>query len=131
MAQSEWLEKLGWTEEQLEDLRVTGYAYIRQGKYDIGLTLFEALNVLQPDNAYHSQILGALYLQLGNPAKALKAFNRSLELEPNHTPTLLNLMKALFMLGNTGEGKKLAHILEKNKDAAISNIAKALLLAFS
>lgn len=130
MGRINWMQELGWTEEQLEDLRYTGYSYLRQGKYDIALPFFEALTILDPDSAYDAQTLGALYLQLNSPAKALKAFDRALKLETDHGPTLLNLTKALFMLGKKDEGLKLANILKNEPDAAISNVAKALILAY-
>lgn len=131
MAKINWMEKLGWTEEQLEDLRVTGYAYIRQGKYDIALQFFEALTILDPESAYDAQTLGALYLQMGNPVKALKYLDKALKLDAEHAPTLLNLTKALFMLGKIEEGLKVAHILKNESDISISNTAKALILAYS
>ncbi|MCB1111301.1 MAG: tetratricopeptide repeat protein [Chlamydiales bacterium] len=130
MSNIKWLEKLGWNDDQLEDLRLTGYAYIRQGKYDIALPLFEALTVLDPNSAYDAQMLGAIYLELGKPAKALKAFDKALKLDTDHSPTLLNLTKALFMLGKKDEGLKLANILKNEPDPRISNAARALLLAY-
>lgn len=131
MSRINWLQTLGWSEEQLDDMRYTGYAYIRQGKYEIALPFFEALSVLSPDNPYDAQTLGAIYLQLGNPGKALKFFDRALKMEADHTPTLLNLCKALFMLGKKDEGLKLANILKNEPDPYIANIAKALILAHS
>ncbi len=130
MGKINWLEKLGWTEEQLEDLRITGYAYIRQGKYNIAVPFFEALVVLAPTSPYDAQTLGALYVQVGNPAKALRFLDRALKLEPDHGPTLLNLSKAFLMLGNKKEGLKIAGILKKNRDPRLRSMAEALLLAF-
>jgi tetratricopeptide (TPR) repeat protein len=131
MSKINWRETLGWTDEQLEDLRMTGYAYIRQGKYDIALKFFEALSVLDHDSAYDAQTLGAIYLQINNPTKALKCFDKALKIDADHAPTLLNLTKALFMLGKKEEGLKLANILKNEKDSFISNTAKALILAYS
>lgn len=131
MGRINWLEKLGWTEEHVDDLRNTGYAYIRQGKYDIALPFFEALVVLEPEESYNAQTLGAIYLQLNMPKKALKAFDQALKLDADHAPTLLNLTKAFFMLGRKEEGLKLANILKNEQDGAISNVAKALILAYS
>lgn len=131
MSKINWLQSLGWTEEQLEDLRYTGYAYIRQGKYDIAVSFFEALTVLDPESAYDAQTLGALYLQLGNPAKALKYFDKALKIEADHAPTLLNLCKALFMLGKKAEGLKLANILKNEQSPSIANTAKALIMAYT
>lgn len=130
MGRINWLEKLGWGEEQLEDLRLAGYSYIRQGKYDIALPFFEALHVLDPSSAYDAQQLGALYLQLGKPEKALKSFDRALKLEADHAPTLLNVTKALLMLGRKGEALKLAEMLSRETDPQIANMAKALILAY-
>lgn len=131
MSKKNWIKELGWSEDHLEDLRFAGYAYIRQGKYDIAISFFEALNVLDPESAYDAQTLGALYLQLNNPLKALKYLDKALKLEADHSPTLLNLTKALFMLGKKEEGLKLAKILKKEPDASIANVAKALILAWS
>ncbi|MEC7838481.1 MAG: CDC27 family protein [Chlamydiota bacterium] len=130
MSKIEWKELLGWTEEQLEDLRYAGYAYIRQGKYDIALPIFEALTVLNKENAYDAQTLGALFLELGQPAKAAKALDRALKLETDHAPTLLNFTKALFMLGKKSEGLKLAKMLKNESDPKIANSAWALILAY-
>lgn len=131
MSRINWTKELNWTNEHLEDLRNTGYAYLRQGKYDIAITFFEALTVLDPNNAYDSQTLGALYLQKGEAQKALKWLDHALKIEGDHGPTLLNLCKALFMLGKIEEGLKLAHILKNEKSAAIANVARALILAHS
>lgn len=121
---------LGWSEEQLEDLRYAGYAYIRQGKYDIALPIFHALTVLNPDSAYDAQTLGAIYLQLNQPKRAAVALDKALKLEADHAPTLLNFTKALFMLGRKEEGLKLANILKNESDTSIANAAWALLLAY-
>ena len=131
MGRIKWLKELGWNQDQLEDIRFAGYAYIRQGKYDIALPFFEALVVLDPESSYDAQTLGAIYLQLNNPLKALKAFDRALKLDADHAPTLLNVTKALLMLGRKAEAIKLAGILKNERDASISNVAKALILAYS
>lgn len=130
MSRINWLKELGWNEEHIEDMRLAGYSYIRQGKYDIALPFFEALTVLDPTSSYDVQQLGALYLQMGKPAEALKHLDKALKLEADHAPTLLNLTKALLMLNRREEALKLAEILKKEPDPAISNMAKALLLAY-
>ena len=131
MGRINWREVLNWNEDQLDDMRYLAYAYVKQGKYDIAQSFFEALCVLEPESAYDVQTLGALYLQLKDPVKALKCFDKALKLETDHAPTLLNVTKALFMMGKKEEGIKLAHILKNEKDPTISNVAKALILAYS
>jgi predicted Zn-dependent protease len=131
MEKINWLEKLGWGEDQLEDLRFTGYAYTRQGKYDIALDFFKALVILDPENIYDAQMLGAIYVELDQPEEAIKALENALKLDGDHTPALINLCKALFMSGRVNEGIKLAKILQKDKDSAIASNARALILAFA
>ena len=132
MSTRNWAEELKWTPEHLEELRHTGYAYIRQGKYEIALAFFEALVILDRESAYDAQTLGALYLQLNEPKKALKFFDLALKLDPNNSgPILLNLAKTFFFMGRKEEGLKLVHILKNDPDSGISNTAKALILAYS
>ncbi len=125
------MKELKWTPEHLEDLRYTGYAYLRQGKYDIAINFFEALTIIDPESAYDAQTLGALYLQKGDPKAAIKWLDRALKIETDHAPTLLNMCKALFMVGRKEEGLKLANILKKESNLAIANVATALILAHS
>ena len=128
MQRINWIQELGWNQDNLDELRNTGYAYIRQGKYDIALNFFEALVILSSDNAYDAQTLGALYVQLNQPEKAIKYLDRALQLETDHSPTLLNLAKAFFMSGNLAEGKRLAKILQQDPNPFIAGTASALLL---
>lgn len=130
MSKINWLEKLKWNDEHIEDLRYTGYSYIRQGKYDIALPFFEALLILDKDNVYDAQTLGAVYMELNKPQKALIYFDKALKLDPKDTPTLLNLTKTLFMMGKIDEGLKLANVLKNDPDKYVSNVAKALMLAY-
>ncbi len=132
MGTIKWMDKLGWSDEHIEDLRYTGYSYIRQGKYDIALAFFEALQVLDPESAYDAQTLGALYLQLNQYTNALKCFDRALKLETgDHGPTLLNLAKTFFAMGKKQEGLKIVEILKNDSNQTVSNIAKALILAYT
>ncbi len=131
MSKRNWLTELKWGEDHLEELRTAGYSYVRQGKYDIALTIFEALNILDPKSAYDAQTLGALYLELNQPSKALKHLDRALKLDSHHTPTLLNLTKAFFMLGKKHEGLNLCKILQNDPTPAVASMAKALILAYS
>ena len=126
-----WLDKLGWNQEHLEEMRHTGYSYIRQGKYDIALPFFKALVILDNESAYDAQTLGAIYVEINEPEKAIKYLDRALQIESDHAPTLLNLTKAFFMSGKKVDGKRLANILKKDHNPFIAGQAAALLLAYS
>ncbi len=131
MGRINWLEKLRWNQDHLDDIRHTGYSYIRQGKYDISLPFFEALVILDPDSAYDAQTLGAIYVEVNQPEKAIKFLDRALQIEADHAPTLLNLTKAFFMSGKIEEGKRLANVLIKDPNPFISSNASALLLTYA
>lgn len=127
----DWMKSLGWTDEHLEEFRYAGYSYIRQGRYDTALPFFEALVVLNKNNSYDVQTLGALYVQLNIPEKAITYLDRALQLDADHSPTLLNLTKAFFMAGRKEEALRLATLLKADPNPFISSNAQALILAYS
>jgi len=129
MSQINWIEILGWNQEELEDIRFVGYSYLKQGLYTTATTFFEALIVLDPNNNYDLQTLGALYLQQGNNLMALNYLEKATKLNPTHAPTLLNRTKALFALGYKKQALLQAKALEKNPDEPIASQASALILA--
>jgi len=131
MSDVNWLEILDWGGDELEDLRFVGYSYLKQGKYDIALSFFEALAVLNPENSYDLQTLGALHLQLNNNLMALNYIERSLKIDPDHLPTRLNRAKALFALGYKKQALREAEELEKCEDKSIADQASALLMAYA
>lgn len=131
MTKVNWREILGWNPDQLEELRFTGFTFLREGKYDKALLFFKALTVLDPSSAYDFQTLGALYLQLGKGDLALHTIQEALALDPSHEPTLLNKVKALLLVQRRHEALELAHALAKSGDLTISGDASALVAAYS
>lgn len=130
MQETNWLEILGWNPDQLDDLRYVGFSYIKEGKYDIALSFFEALIVINPKSSYDLQTLGALYLQMGNNLTALDHLERAIKLDKTHAPTLLNRAKALFLLGYKKQGQDQLLTLTQHPSKEISEQAKALQLAY-
>jgi predicted Zn-dependent protease len=124
------MDVLGWGKEEINDLRFVAYSYIKEGIYDVALTLFDALEVLIPPTSYDLQTLGALHLQMGNGLKALDFLDRALKLDPFHLPTQINRAKALFMLGYKRQGIAAAMELEKNENKDVREQASALILAY-
>jgi tetratricopeptide (TPR) repeat protein len=131
MSQVDWLSILGWGKEEMEDLRFVGFSYIKQGKYDVATTFFEALVLLAPESGYDLQTLGALYLQRGNNLMALNYIEKALKVDPHHMPTLINRTKALFALGYKKQAIAQAKLLEKSKEQDIASQAQALLIAYT
>ena len=130
MSDKKWLDILGWGKEELDDLRFVAFSYIKQGIYDIALTFFDAILVLNPPGAYDLQTVGAIHLQMGNGLKALDFLDRALKVDPTHLPTQVNRARALFMLGYKRQGLAAAMELEKSPDKNIAAQASALILAY-
>lgn len=131
MSSVQWSDILGWDSEALEDLRYLGYAYLRQGKYDIARSFFEALTTLSDKNPYDLQTLGAVYLEVGKNLQALNTIEEALKLDPHHAETLINRAKALFALGYRRQALAQANSLLKDANTNIANQASALLLAYT
>jgi tetratricopeptide (TPR) repeat protein len=129
MSKPNWNEILGWTAEQIDDLRLLGFSYLKQGKYDVATPIFEALVLISADNAYDLQTLGALYLETGHNLQALNTIEQALKIDPTHDTTLLNRTKALFALGYRRQALAQAKSLELLSNQEIAGQAKALLLA--
>jgi tetratricopeptide (TPR) repeat protein len=130
MSSLKWSEIVGWDADALEDLRYLGYAYLKQGKFDIAQSFFEAL-VTFNQAAYDLQTLGGLYLETGQNLQALSTIEQALKVEPSHAPTLLNRVKALFALGYRRQAIAQAKALVSHSDSAVANQASALLLAYT
>lgn len=131
MARRNWKTTLGWTDAHMQEIRLTGFSYVRQGKYEIALPFFEALVAVDPTSAYDCQMLGAIYVQTGEAQKAIRILNRALQNEADHSPTLLNLAKAFFMAGRIDEGLRLSKLLSNDPDPYISGNASALIMCYS
>lgn len=130
MSNTDWRAILGWSNDQIEELRFAGFAFLREGHYKKALLFFEALVILDPTNIYDNQTLGALYLQIGEEQKALHYIEQALVLDPLHEPTQLNKVKALLTVGEKVEAIELAKQLEKSEDLSIRNDATALVMVY-
>lgn len=131
----DWIKRLGWDFNQLEDIRFVGYHYIRQGQYYIARTFFEALVALNADQpiehqlAYDYETLGGIYLQIGDSARALRYLERAHRMQPENGRILLNKAKTLISLSRPLEGLEIAHILVGRKDPLLRDRAQAIILS--
>ncbi len=131
MSSVQWSDILGWDGEAIEDLRYLGYAYLKQGKFEIARSFFEALVTLGSNDSYDLQTLGGLYLEIGKNLQALNTIELALKANPHQPETLLNRAKALFALGYRRQALAQANSLLKESNSAIANQASALLLAYT
>lgn len=132
MSELNWTQILGWDEEQIEEMRITAFLYIREGRYDVAKHFCEALAVLNPSNPHDISTLGALYLQLNNPVSALNYLDKAKVLDPDNKLIQINRIKAMLELGYKEEGVKLLKdFIPKCKDPFIASDAEALVQAYT
>lgn len=124
-----WRRILGWEAPQIEDLRRLAQAYVREGHYRRAIPLLKAVCHLDPACTVDLQLLGALYLQVGEYQEALSRLREALKREKSHLPSQLNRAKALLLSGNRSQGFHLLHLLKKARNRTIRQQAEALLLA--
>jgi tetratricopeptide (TPR) repeat protein len=68
-----------------------GNLYFDAGRYADAITWYTEALKLAPNNADVSTDLGISYYYTNQPDRALEQFNRSLEIDPKHTKTMLNI----------------------------------------
>ena len=68
-------------------------------RYADATVMFDAYVQRKPDNAYGHYMLGLSAWKAGELDRAVTAFERSLELDPKHVKTLLNLSRVLIEQG--------------------------------
>ena len=132
MSELDWKSIVGWDEEKIDNIRLSAFSYIQQGHYKIAQVFFDALVIIDPENLYDLQTLGALYLELNDPIKALRFLDRALSLDPLDESSKINRAKALFLIGYRDEAITLAKdIVKKSEDADIASDAEALVIAYT
>ena len=76
------------------------------GKYDEASQLFTAYTQTHSENPWGYYMLGMAAWRNGEPDQALSAFDRSIELDPNHRKSLYNSGRVLLEMGQPEEAIK-------------------------
>src|SRR5262245_43652869 len=72
-----------------------GETAYKVGKFGEATQIFELYTVQKPENAWGHFMLGLSASKSGDPAKAEKAFDEALRIDPNHVKSLVNLSRVL------------------------------------
>jgi len=112
-----WLDILHAPPEKLWQMADLGYNHFKIGKYDKSEIVFKGLTVIDPDNYYFHQMLGATYQRQEKLPESVVEYAIALDLNQNDTVSLANRGEVYFKLG-------LYDLAEKDFDKAIGLDAK-------
>ena len=76
-------------EDSLPALKLANYFYDRQ-QFEQAIDWYQKVLALDPKNVNARTDLGTSYFNMGRPQEALREFQRSLEINPEHEQTLFN-----------------------------------------
>jgi tetratricopeptide (TPR) repeat protein len=92
--------------QQSELLSLLGYLYLRYGRLDKAVALFEALLVMDPMNSHAAQSLACAHLRRGRPDVALRHLDRLLDEGDFSALTYLLRGQALSRIGRREEAAR-------------------------
>lgn len=96
----------GWKEEEVRLVADLGYALAEQGRNHEALTIFEGLAALAPAASYFQSALGALWLRLDEPRRAIEHLDAALEAEMKDVSALVNRGEAYLELGDLASAQR-------------------------
>lgn len=95
---------------QIASLLLCGHNFYSQGRLEEAKSIYEGLNVLDPNIPYVNSILGAIYQRMKMDDVAILRYTRAIELFPQD---LLSLTNRAEIYLNQGEFLKAAEDLKK------------------
>jgi tetratricopeptide (TPR) repeat protein len=111
--EQEWLlgratlgEAAGWTAEEMSLMAGLGFALAEQGRTKEALRIFEGLAALDPHASYFQSALGALWLRMNRPERAVAHLNAALESDPRDFLALLNRGEAWMLLDDRAAARR-------------------------
>ena len=108
-----WAELVEWTSEKLHETAKQGYSQYEAGQYNKAEIIFKGLTVLDPDNFYYHQMLGATFQQQRKFPEAIVEYSIALDLKPADMTSLTNRGEVYYEL-------KLWDLADADFDKAIS-----------
>jgi tetratricopeptide (TPR) repeat protein len=106
--------------------------YFDAQKFDDAIRWYEAALKLNPNDVNVSTDLGVSYYYTNNPDKALAQLDRSLEIDPKHAKTLLNIgiVKAFAKQDLEGASQAWQQVIQLAPDSPEGQAAKRALDTF-
>lgn len=113
-----WADLTEWTPERLLETAKEGYNRYDTGQFDKAEIIFKGLTVLDPENYYYHQMLGACNQQQDKLPEAIIEYSIAIDLLPEDITSITNRGEVYYQL-------KLWDLAEKDFDQAIALDPKA------
>ncbi|HSA59524.1 MAG TPA: tetratricopeptide repeat protein [bacterium] len=94
-----WADLSQYTPERLMQIAELGFNQFRVGQYDSAERLFKGLTVIDPDNYYFHQMLGATFQRKEKYAEAIVEYSVAADLNPSDVVSFTNRGEVYFKLG--------------------------------
>jgi Flp pilus assembly protein TadD len=94
-----WADLSQYTPEKLLKIAELGYEQFRLGQYDRSERIFKGLTVVDPDNYYYHQMLGATFQRKEKFPEAIVEYSVAADLNPKDLVSLTNRGEIYFKLG--------------------------------
>ena len=115
-----WADLSQYTPERILQIAEIGYSKFNVGHYDSAQKLFRGLVVLEPQNYYFHQMLGAIYQRKNMLPEAFREYSLAIQQNPNDTASITNRGEVLFKLSFFDEAladfEKAISLDAKNED---------------
>ncbi len=129
-----WAELMGLTMEEAYNIAEYGYSLYEESRYHDARTVFEALVLANPYDAYFHNILGAVYQQLDLRDEALEQYTIAIDMDEQSLHPYINRGELLLQMGELQEALQdfqRAVDLDKDGNDAATARARALVQATS
>lgn len=94
-----WTDMSQYTPEKIYQIAETGYERFKMGQYDSAEKIFRGLTVLEPENYYYHQMLGAIFQRKEKWAEALVEYSIAIDMNPKDMVSLTNRGEVYIKIG--------------------------------
>lgn len=94
-----WADLSKFTPERLLTIAQMGFDQFKLGQYDSAERIFKGLTVIDPDNYYYHQMLGATFQRKEKHPEAVVEYSVACDLNPKDVVSLTNRGEVYFKLG--------------------------------
>ena len=94
-----WADLSKYTPERLLQIAEMGYNQFKLGRYDSAERIFKGLTVIDPENYYYHQMLGATFQRKDQYPEAIVEYSVAFELNKQDMVSVTNRGEVYFKLG--------------------------------